>query len=161
MLYSRPQAFKCQPALQRCSYNLCWFTTSPLQPCLSLKLSSEAGLSHWCLFSPFCALLSIPVPRSRSPGRISHWKPQPSQVTTAKRGSETETAEGQGCQSESMTSWKPAGIPVPQPSGFETFTVINGIQFEKKFKCKEFFMLWILIGYGPYTFNQLITFTSN
>lgn len=38
-----------------------------------------------------------------------------------------------------MTSWKPPVIPVLQPSGFETFTVINGIQFEKKFKSKEFF----------------------
>lgn len=32
LLYIRPQAFKCQPGLQKSTYNLCRFATTPLQP---------------------------------------------------------------------------------------------------------------------------------
>lgn len=55
---------------------------------------------------------------------------------------ETETKEGQECQFESMTSQEPHVIWVLQSNYFETFSMINRVQFKKKIKSEFLFIVW-------------------
>lgn len=146
MLYIRPQAFKCHPGLRGSTCNLCKVHMHP-PPFFEVKLLGTNDVC--CHFSFLLALLNSPVQCNMSPCRHSNW----SQSNLAQiqlghyryskaRRWENETTEVWECQLERVTSRKPCVIWVLQSNHFEIFTVINGVQFERKIKSKYLFMAW-------------------
>lgn len=164
MLYIRPQAFKCQPALQRCSYNLCWCTAA--LPFFEAELWGRAEP-----LVPFLSLLCSPEQPSAQEQEpredftlLTTAQPGDSQVTTARGKPEDQKVRQQRVKDANQRAWPPGN---PLLSQFFSQVVLKllqwlmGYNLRRNLKARSFFMLQILIGYGPYTFKQLIIFTSN